>query len=487
MATRGEAAMLTAGWEADQAADISDPPVRSRQWAARPVPAELQRQGFSPTQWFAGEVAASELYSLGFRLAPGGTHLARTLMLAELGRLLNAAPDPRREDLSALVLDQNVLHKRTGSGRRLSLRHLRELYGLGESVPISRAMLALWAKAGTGQPMLALLAALAREPLVRDSAELVLPQPVGAVLNAASLVPFFERRYPGRYTSKMLRSLSQNCASSWTQAGHLKGKVRKLRACPVVSPAVAAYAGLLGTLAGFGGRRCSPRPGSRSSTARGRRSSPCSKRRKAKACCACARRAGLSTSKSGATWRPRWRYPSLPTTDELLRHFERQAALPWRDDLAPEYRVWILHYDPALERRVRRRVAEFEAIARRHAKGWFTLDLAALVAPWFAAHPLFAALVEEPDELSGLLKEFGDHVTATVRERLAAVGPADILALLGAGALFGLMRLSALIETVASAVPGRLLIFFPGRFEGNSYRLLDARGGWNYRATPIPG
>src|SRR5215831_10354068 len=99
----------------------------------------------------------------------------------------------------------------------------------------------------------------------------------------------------------------------------------------------------------------------------------------AKGCCACARQAGLLTSKSSGTWPPRWRYPSLPTTDELLRHFERQIALPWRDDLAPEYRVWVLHYEPALERRICGRMAEFEEIARRHGKGWFVLDLAALV------------------------------------------------------------------------------------------------------------
>ena len=54
----------------------------------------------------------------------------------------------------------------------------------------------------------------------------------------------------------------------------------------------------------------------------------------------------------------------MPTTDELLRHFERQVALPWRDDLAPEYRVWVLHYDQALERRIRARIPEFEAARR---------------------------------------------------------------------------------------------------------------------------
>jgi hypothetical protein len=176
----------------------------------------------------------------------------------------------------------------------------------------------------------------------------------------------------------------------------------------------------------------------------------------------------------------------LPTTDELLRHFERQAALPWRDDLAPEYRVWVLHYEPALERRIRGRLAEFEGIARRHGKGWLALDLGMLIAPWFAAHPLFEGLVEQPDELPGMLREFAAHIGDTIRRELGAMGSNDILSLSGAGALFGLMRISTLIESVAPAIPGRLLVFFPGCYEGGSYRLLDARDGWNYRATPIP-
>jgi len=37
----------------------------------------------------------------------------------------------------------------------------------------------------------------------------------------------------------------------------------------------------------------------------------------------------------------------------------------------------------------------------------------------------------------------------------------------------------------SSWIAGRLLVFFPGEHEGNSYRLLDARDGWNYLAIPI--
>jgi hypothetical protein len=42
-----------------------------------------------------------------------------------------------------------------------------------------------------------------------------------------------------------------------------------------------------------------------------------------------------------------------------------------------------------------------------------------------------------------------------------------------------------LLDALNESVAGRLLIFFPGEHQGNSYRLLDARDGWNYLATPI--
>ena len=47
------------------------------------------------------------------------------------------------------------------------------------------------------------------------------------------------------------------------------------------------------------------------------------------------------------------------------------------------------------------------------------------------------------------------------------------------------VKVSALLNAVNDAIAGRLLVFFPGQHEGNSYRLLDARDGWNYLAIPI--
>lgn len=176
----------------------------------------------------------------------------------------------------------------------------------------------------------------------------------------------------------------------------------------------------------------------------------------------------------------------MPTVEDLFGHFRRQASLPWSKDVARDYRVWIMCYDKALERRVQGRLHEFEAIARSFGHGWSTFNLAAVVAPWFASHDLFCALSEQPDELPGLLPDFEQHVAHSVRSELQAVCDNDILALSGAGALFGLMRVSTLADMVVPHIKGRLLLLFPGRHENGSYRLLDARDGWTYRATPIP-
>ena len=53
------------------------------------------------------------------------------------------------------------------------------------------------------------------------------------------------------------------------------------------------------------------------------------------------------------------------------------------------------------------------------------------------------------------------------------------------GSLFGFARVSQVLKLVERDVQGRLVVFFPGQFEQNNYRLLDARDGWNYMAVPI--
>ena len=60
-----------------------------------------------------------------------------------------------------------------------------------------------------------------------------------------------------------------------------------------------------------------------------------------------------------------------------------------------------------------------------------------------------------------------------------------VFALTGLMDLYDYLHVSALIESVEKTFTGYLLVFFPGEREGNTYRFLDARTGWDYLAVPI--
>src|SRR5260370_1063854 len=130
---------------------------------------------------------------------------------------------------------------------------MTSLYGLMEQPPLTMALFKRWQVDPEGHRLQALLVALARDPLLRETAKVVLNQPVGQILER----PLFEEAllaaYPSRFSEKMVRSLAQNCASSWTQSGHLQGFAKKVRRRVVPTPSTVALAALLATVSGFGG------------------------------------------------------------------------------------------------------------------------------------------------------------------------------------------------------------------------------------------
>jgi hypothetical protein len=190
----------------------------------------------------------------GFKTGASGAHLARTIMLADLTALLSAAPKTaKREEFNRLIVEENVLGKRTTSNRWLTARHLADLYGIDPTVTVFRLLRMFWTTDAPARPMLALLCALARDALLRSSAPLVLGTKPGESLTSGDLINHFESESPGRFSESMIRSLSQNVAASWAQAGFFRGKVNKVRIRPVVTPAVAAYTLALGYLCGLHG------------------------------------------------------------------------------------------------------------------------------------------------------------------------------------------------------------------------------------------
>jgi len=94
---------------------------------------------------------------------------------------------------------------------------------------------------------------------------------------------------------------------------------------------------------------------------------------------------------------------------------------------------------------------------------------------------------EHPEDLELALDDFGEAVRERVSTALADPG-ADaqaVVAVSGVAALFGLTRVSVLVDRIAPRIRWRLLVFFPGQRDGSNYRLLGARAGWNYLAVPI--
>ncbi len=175
--------------------------------------------------------------------------------------------------------------------------------------------------------------------------------------------------------------------------------------------------------------------------------------------------------------------------DELLAAYRKSVALPWQQNLASPQRVWMAVYPPDHERRLRLHLPEFKAATTEHHHPWACIDITTSFEEWMAGHKYREAYFEDPELLATALPAFFGHLADAVRLQLAAhPEPDGVVAVLGAGALFGLgdtVKVSALLNAVNEAIGGRLLVFFPGEHEGNSYRLLDARDGWNYLAIPI--
>lgn len=196
-----------------------------------------------------------KLERLGFSYERGGVHTARTMMLAELRALLSFvdAADAAKVDYLEAIQTANCLGKRSGKTRTLTCRHLADLYALDPSLLVFRALRFFWQRDVDGQPLLAALCAYSRDPLLRATAPFVLGFPEGSTVTREAMEEFIDAQEPGRFSKATLKSTAQNINSSWTQAGHLAGRVRKVRARAVATPGTVSLALLLGYVSGLRG------------------------------------------------------------------------------------------------------------------------------------------------------------------------------------------------------------------------------------------
>lgn len=192
----------------------------------------------------------------GFRKGITGGHTARSMMFNELRQLVSNLPvDATFAGYQHAILDRNILDKPTASSRLKSLRHLQELYTLEPEKTLFRVLRQLAAMDATVLPLLGLVCVYCRDPQLRHSFMLVRGLRLGESLPREAMEEHLESGFPGRFSPAMKKSLAQNVNTTWTYAGHLEGKAKKVRTFPQCRPVAAAYAMLAGYLLGLRGQR----------------------------------------------------------------------------------------------------------------------------------------------------------------------------------------------------------------------------------------
>ena len=171
----------------------------------------------------------------------------------------------------------------------------------------------------------------------------------------------------------------------------------------------------------------------------------------------------------------------------LIHSYSKFIAIPWRDDAAAAQRVIFCVYHETEELRLQVRIDEFELATRQAGHGWAVFDLTNTFAHWFISRRYAASYYQKPRILPTLMPKYLSYITNAFAVFLdeQQVDSNTVVALKGVGSLFGFLKVKEVVDELAPLVKGRLLVFFPGSYENNNYRLLDGYDGWNYLAVPI--
>lgn len=172
--------------------------------------------------------------------------------------------------------------------------------------------------------------------------------------------------------------------------------------------------------------------------------------------------------------------------DDLANNYERHLAVPWQRSVSGAQKVMLCIYNKEDERNLRARLGDFELRTRKTGHEWLHVDFTRLFSEWLARDDYRDAYFESPDDIGMKIEgEFKHHAVMTIQTALRKADENTVIAVSGVASLYGFIHVSELIRTIESEIQGRLILFFPGSKDGNNYRLLDARDGWNYLANSI--
>lgn len=171
---------------------------------------------------------------------------------------------------------------------------------------------------------------------------------------------------------------------------------------------------------------------------------------------------------------------------KLLKSFTNHISVPWIHNISAEEKAIFVVYDKIDELKLRARIGEFEHACEESDHPCLLLDVTNAFPEWMAEQDYRDAYFEDPEYLEGSYDYFAEDLVNKLSEQIQNhQSENSVVALIGCGTLFGFLSVSGIVKALASRVQGRLLVFFPGEYHDNNYKLLDAKDGWGYQATAI--
>lgn len=174
-------------------------------------------------------------------------------------------------------------------------------------------------------------------------------------------------------------------------------------------------------------------------------------------------------------------------TKRLLQSYTSFICTPWRSDTAAAQRVIFCVYTESEELRMRAKFDEFELATKEAGHAWARFDLTDTFADWLSSQKYSSSYFDRPELLGSKIHRYQEFILETIRKQLATSlsNQNCVVAISGVGSVFGFLKVKDIVDKLAPMVSGRFLVFFPGSYENNNYRLLDGYDGWNYLAVPI--
>jgi len=171
----------------------------------------------------------------------------------------------------------------------------------------------------------------------------------------------------------------------------------------------------------------------------------------------------------------------------IIASYNKYIAIPWRSDAAAAQRVIFCVYNESDELRLRSKIDEFEIATRDNGHEWAIFDLTDMFAEWMANQKYVQSYFKKPNLLANLYPKYQEFIEKKFNGFLEenTVNEDFVVGIQGVGSLFGFLKVKDVVDKLAPKITGRLLVFFPGSYENNNYRLLDGYDGWNYLAVPI--